>query len=302
MSSVNGIIVIDKPMDFTSFDVVAVMRKLCMQKKIGHCGTLDPNATGVLPLLLGNATKAQDIIPNHDKTYIASFKLGFTSNTLDIWGEVTQSSLTPTITTQQLKAILQNFCGEINQTPPMYSAIQVNGQRLYDLARKGIEIERESRLVTVYELELLEFDESLQEGKIKVGCSKGTYIRTIIDDMGKMLGCGAVMSNLRRTAACGYTLENVLPLEKARVMETEQILSYLLPVESLFVCYGYVAVSEAQARRFSNGGALDIARTYLAKGYEDNAIYRIKDKEHNFLGLGIACKDTNEIKIYKLFK
>lgn len=298
----NGIILINKPADFTSFDVVAVVRKITGQRKTGHTGTLDPNATGVLPVLLGSATKAQDLIVNHDKTYRADFKLGITTDTLDIWGKVT-SEQSSSVTGSQLEAVIPEFTGEIEQIPPMFSAVQKNGQRLYDLARKGIEIERESRKVTVYSLVLTEFDESAQCGKLEISCSKGTYVRTIIDDIGKKLGVGAVMTGLERTSACGYRLEDCITLEQAKQLAQENKLQdSIKSVESLFESYGYVAVSEAQAKRFSNGGALDMQRTYLKNiDVEDGQIFRVKDRNNNFLGLGIADKTENLLKIYKLF-
>lgn len=297
----NGILVINKDKEFTSFDVVAVVRKLTGQRKIGHCGTLDPNATGVLPLLLGNATKAQDIILNHDKSYVAEFELGKTTDTLDIWGELITQNESFVIKDELLSA-LESFQGEIMQTPPMYSAIKKDGKRLYDLARQGIEVERESRKVTVYSLELISFDESTQKGKISVSCSKGTYIRSIIDDLGKKLSVGAVMTSLERTCACGYDLSKAITLSQLKdICENGSLQELLQPVESLFSTLGYVAVSEKQAKRFSNGGSLDIERTYLKKGYNDKDIYRIKDRENNFLGLGICDAETGQIKIYKLF-
>ena len=296
----NGVLVVNKPAEFTSFDVVAVVRRLSGQRKIGHTGTLDPNATGVLPLLLGNATKAQDIIVNHDKEYLAGFKLGLTSNTLDIWGELKEVSK-PQITEQDILNVLPMFTGDIKQIPPMFSAVQKDGRRLYDLARQGIEIEREPRSVTVYDLQLVSFDEQAQEGFLRVKCSKGTYVRTLIDDIGATLKCGAVMNSLERQYACGYTLDNALTLEEIKALaESDSLKDKLQSVESLFENYGYVSVTPAQAKRFQNGGALDISRTYLARGCKDKAIYRVKDK-NKFLGLGITDKESNLIKIYKLF-
>lgn len=294
----NGILVINKPMEFTSFDVVAVMRKATGQRKIGHLGTLDPNATGVLPLVLGNATKAQDLIVNHDKSYTAGFRLGTKTDTLDIWGEVVSTSNNKA-TADDVKNALQHFVGDILQTPPMYSAVQIDGKRLYDLARQGKTVEREKRPVTVYSIELVGFDEEKQEGTLCVSCSKGTYIRTIIDDMGEMLSTFAVMTSLVRTSACGYTLENAIDLGTARNMT--DFSDCIMSTESLFTSYGYVKISEAQARRFSNGGALDKNRTYLQKMQpEEGTILRVKDHEDKFLGLGIVKGD--ELKIYKLFK
>lgn len=298
----NGVILINKPADFTSFDVVAVVRRITGQRKTGHTGTLDPNATGVLPVLLGSATKAQDLIVNHDKTYRANFKLGITTDTLDIWGKVTSENDSD-ITRSQLEAVIPEFTGEIEQIPPMFSAVQKNGQRLYDLARKGIEVERESRKVTVYSLVLTEFDEATQCGKLEISCSKGTYVRTIIDDIGSKLGVGAVMTGLERTTACGYKLEDCITLEQAKqIAEENKLQDRIMSVESLFESYGYVAVSEAQAKRFSNGGALDMQRTYLKNiEVEDGQIFRVKDRNNKFLGLGIADTTEKLLKIFKLF-
>lgn len=297
----NGILVIDKPKEFTSFDVIAVVRRITGQRKAGHTGTLDPNATGVLPVLLGSATKVQDLILNHDKTYEADFRLGLTSDTLDIWGNVTSECETH-LTKADLLALLPKFTGEIEQVPPMYSAVQKNGQRLYDLARKGIEVERESRKVTVYRLELLEFDETTQEGRLLAECSKGTYIRTIIDDLGKCLGCGAVMTELRRTNACGFSLEDSITLDRAKELaQNGELEKQIRSVESMFMECGYVAVTDAQAKRFLNGGALDISRTYLAKvNVQDKDIYRVKTKDNRFLGLGIVDIESGLLKIHFL--
>lgn len=298
----NGVLLIDKPQEFTSFDVVAVIRRLAGQKKIGHTGTLDPNATGVLVVLLGNATKAQDLILNHDKTYVADFKLGITTDTLDIWGEVTNEKKS-SVTREDIQNIIPEFTGEISQIPPMFSAVQKNGQRLYDLARQGIEVERESRKVIIYSLELLGFDKETQSGKLKVACSKGTYIRALIDDMGRKLGAGAVMTGLIRTSACGFDISDCITLDRAKEFaENGTLGEKLLSVESLFESLGYVSISDAQARRFSNGGALDIDRTYLKKlNVKDGDVFRVKDRENNFLGLGVADNENRLLKIYKLF-
>lgn len=294
----NGILVVDKPQEFTSFDVVAVVRKLSGQKKIGHTGTLDPNATGVLPLLLGNATKAQDIVPNHDKEYVAGFKLGITTDTLDIWGQV-KSETESAVKQSEIEEIIEKFTGEITQIPPMFSAVSVGGQRLYDLARKGVEVERKPRKVTVYELELESFDEQSQSGTLRVKCSKGTYIRTLIDDIGDEFKVGAVMTALRRTMACGFEIENALTLDEIKELPKEELESKLMSTESLFYAYPELYVTDAQANRFHNGGALGIQRTKLAdKNVPDGSIYRVKGLK-KFLGLGII-KD-NSIKIYKHF-
>ena len=298
----NGVIIINKPENFTSFDVVAVVRRLTGQRKIGHTGTLDPNATGVLPILLGNATKAQDIVPNHDKTYNAKFRLGITTDTLDIWGTVL-SECGRTATRADILSVLDNFRGEIEQLPPMYSAVKVNGQRLYDLARQGREVERKPRRVTVYSLELVDFDEKTQSGTLGISCSRGTDIRTVIDDMGRLLGTGAVMTALCRTSACGYTLDDSITLENARKSaENGDLAEHIMQTESLFAGYRKITVSDAQAKRFSNGGALDMARTALARANaESGEIIRVSDRQGNFLGLGTADSESGQLKIYKLF-
>lgn len=298
----NGVIIINKPEEFTSFDVVAVVRKLTGQRKIGHTGTLDPNATGVLPILLGNATKAQDIVPNHDKAYTAKFCLGITTDTLDIWGN-TVSQSENTATRSEVESALASFRGEIEQLPPMYSAVKVNGQRLYDLARQGKEVERKPRRVTVYSLELEHFDEESQSGTLRISCSKGTYIRTIIDDLGRLLNTGAVMTALCRVSACGYSLADSITLENARELaQNGRLAEHIMQTESLFAGCKKIRVTDAQAKRFSNGGALDMSRTALANAEQsDGEIIRVGDRQGGFLGLARVDAESGQLKIYKLF-
>lgn len=294
----NGVLIINKPMDFTSFDAVAVTRKVSGQRKLGHCGTLDPNATGVLPVLLGAATKAQDILPNHDKEYVAELKFGIETNTLDIWGEVLREEKSE-VSASAFDAILQKFRGSILQVPPMYSALKLNGQRLYDLARQGIEVKREARPVTIYSLEAEAFDEKEQTATIRVACSKGTYIRSLIDDIGKALGTFAVMTSLCRTSACGFSLGESISMDELKSLSPDEINAKLLPIERLFETYREVTVSEAQSVRFKNGGALGLERLRtLPKDYSENEIFRVKFGD-KFLGLGIIKE--SELKIYKLF-
>lgn len=252
-----GIICINKPQEFTSFDVVAVMRGCFHTKKVGHGGTLDPMATGVLPVFVGGATKAVDIIPDSDKSYRAGFRLGFTSDTQDIWGKLTAKECSP-VQQSELLSALDSFRGDIMQIPPMYSALKVNGQKLCDLARKGIEIEREPRPITVSRLDLTEFDGT--DGVIEVDCSSGTYIRTLIHDIGAAVGTGAVMTSLCRTRACGFDIAQCHTIEEVRSADEETLRSWLLPTEEVFSCYERVELNDVQQRMYLNGVRLDADR------------------------------------------
>lgn len=297
----NGIIVIDKQKDWTSFDVVAKMRRICGEKKIGHTGTLDPMATGVLPILIGNATKAQSLLPESDKEYEVSFSFGITTDTLDITGKIL-SKTESNVKLEELEAVLPKFRGDIMQLPPMYSAVSKDGVRLYELARKGLDVERTPRPITVYTLDLLNFNEQLQSAEFFVKCSKGTYIRSIGDDIGKALGCGAVMTSLRRVAACGYTLDDSITLDKAKELsESGHLEEYLRPTDSVFMCYPSVKVTEAQAIRFKNGGGLMLSRTGISNNTKDGAFYRVYGPDNTFLGLGYVNQAKEELSIKKQF-
>lgn len=297
----NGALIIDKPQDFTSFDVVAVVRKICKTKKVGHTGTLDPMATGVLPILIGNATRAADILPDSDKTYIATFKLGLTTDTEDITGKVL-SQAEVNVGRQMLSDVCERFHGKVMQIPPMYSAIKKNGVPLYDLARQGISVERETREIFVARLELGNYDEQKGEGCITVECSKGTYIRTLIADIGAALGCGAVMTSLRRSKACGFDISEAITLDELKKLaengETEQ---KLISTQRLFESLASVKVTEKQQIRFCNGGSLDRGRLPLAKNITDKTRVRVVSPEGKFLGIGEYREETNEVAMFKLF-
>lgn len=249
----NGIIVVNKPQEFTSFDIVALARGKMKTKKVGHSGTLDPMATGVLPVFVGGATKAISLVPDSDKSYRAGFRLGLTSDTLDIWGKCSEQREVK-IPQSKLEQVLEQFRGEIEQTPPMYSALKVGGQKLCDLARKGIEVERKPRKITISRLELLEFDG--QNGVIDVDCSSGTYIRSLCDDIGAALGTGAVMTGLCRTKACGFNISQAVTVEDLRGDGEIP----LIPVESVFSPYRMVTLDGVQLRMYLNGVRLDAAR------------------------------------------
>ncbi|MDR1001831.1 MAG: tRNA pseudouridine(55) synthase TruB [Oscillospiraceae bacterium] len=302
----NGIIIVDKPTDFTSFDVCAKLRGMLKTKKIGHTGTLDPMATGVLTVMLGNATKALDLIPIHDKEYIAGFKLGLTTDTLDIWGEVRESR-TPFVKEDEILSSLTRFTGEIEQIPPMYSAVKIDGKRLYDIARSGETVERPSRTVTVYSLELLSFCEETGEGELRCSCSKGTYIRTLIADMGELLSCGAVMTKLRRTNACGFGIENAFTLSELQKLKDEgSIYKAIIPTERLFDSLKKVGITAPQAVRYSNGGELSLDRLNRPPAdFADGELVTVYGSptggERQFMGLSVVSREKGMLLVKKRF-
>ncbi len=291
-----GIICINKDRDITSFGVVSKVRSILGERKAGHTGTLDPMATGVLPVMLGGATRFLDYLPESDKGYRASFVLGKTTDTLDITGRVT-GEYEVNVTQRELIDALDIFRGEISQIPPMYSAVSVDGKRLYDLARQGIEVERQARQAEIKKLELTDFKNG--EYTIDVLCTKGTYIRTLIDDIGKALGCGAVMTGLTRTLASGFTIDDCITLEELQRRKDNGITvdDAVIDIEKLFMCYDDVYVSDAQAKRFLNGGALAADR--LRKKLSDG-LYRVYSADGLFLGIGEADTQKQELSVKRL--
>ncbi|MCH5199095.1 MAG: tRNA pseudouridine(55) synthase TruB [Oscillospiraceae bacterium] len=279
----NGFVVLDKKEGISSFKASSFLRKIYNEKKTGHTGTLDPMATGVLPVAVGKATRFIDFIPDSGKAYTARFRCGVTTDTLDITGKVL-SECSVNITAQQIEELIPRFRGEIAQLPPMYSAISVNGQRLYSLARQGIEVERQTRLVEISELELTDCSGN-NEFEISVACSKGTYIRSLISDIGEALGCGAVMTALRRTSSNGFSVENSFTEEEI----TADPAKALLPLDHPFLCYESLSVTDKQAVRFSNGGELSANR--LGKAGE-TGIFRVYSPIGTFLGLGEIKGDS----------
>lgn len=293
----NGIIIINKPKSFTSFDVVAVMRKLLKEKKVGHTGTLDPMATGVLPILIGRATKLQSFISDSNKEYIANFQLGITTDTLDITGKVLYSA-NSNVKRTEFEKVLDEFRGEINQIPPMFSAVQKNGVRLYNLARKGIEISRDARKVIINELKLLNFDENLQQGEFMVNCSKGTYVRTLCDDIGKKLGCGAVLTDLQRTKTCNFDIKNSITLEAAKnFAESNTLADHILPCDIALENFNKISISSLQTTRFKNGGSLSLDRVSTKTKLKDSEIVKIYSNNSRFIGLGKVSSEKNEISV-----
>lgn len=286
----NGFLIIDKPEGWTSFDIVAKVRRITGIKKIGHTGTLDPMATGVMVLMLGRAAKLLNYLQNTDKRYTASVKLGIRTDTLDKTGRVKAVS-EKRANAEEIKRELINFTGEIEQIPPMYSAVKKDGIRLYDLARQGKEIKREKRRVTIYNINLIMFDEPNQRLVLDVECSSGTYIRTLADDIGERLGTYAYLEALRRTSACGF--DETVSVKIDEFDETDP-LKNVIAVDAAFENYSPIYVSAAQSLRLINGGWLDINRVRIENG-SFSQIVRIYDQE-GFLGLGKADIVNNIIK------
>ena len=249
----NGIVIIDKPAGWTSQDVVSKLRGVLRTKRIGHGGTLDPMATGVLPVFVGRATRAVEFFEHAEKTYEAVLRLGISTDTEDITGTVLEQREVA-VTREQLEEALEPFRGEILQVPPMYSAIKIGGQKLCDLARKGKQVERAPRPVTIYALTVLSF--SGETATLQVRCSKGTYIRTLCKDIGQALGCGGCMERLRRTAAGSYTLQEAVTLED--LINAQDPEGLLRPVDTLFSQYPQVTLTEKQELRCRNGNSFSI--------------------------------------------
>ncbi|MBQ4631436.1 MAG: tRNA pseudouridine(55) synthase TruB [Clostridia bacterium] len=293
-NNINGIIIVDKPRGFTSHDVVNVIRKIYGTRKVGHTGTLDPDATGVFPVCLGKATKVCDMLTFSDKEYVARVRLGVVTDTQDMSGTVLETSEV-NVNEEELLSAVSEFIGEIEQIPPMYSALKVGGQKLCDLARKGIEVERKPRKITIYEAEVSNFDGV--EFSVRVFCSKGTYIRTLCHDIGQRLGCGAAMSELRRTKSSVFSLENAHTLDELKTLaEKNEHLSLLAPVDSVFD-YPKLTISDAVKKRVCNG----------ATGYinAEPGLYRTYDAEGVFLCISKVIEsgdgDKNLIKLEKAF-
>ena len=270
----DGIVIIDKPRDWTSMDVCAKLRRVFGEKRVGHAGTLDPMATGVLPVFVGRATRAVEFAENGGKEYIATLRLGQVTDTQDTTGTVLEEHLV-TAGREELLATLPKFTGEIDQVPPMYSALKVNGQKLYDLARKGKTVERKARKITIFELELLE-QVSESDYLLRIRCSKGTYIRTLCHDIGQALGCGGCMATLRRTEAAGFSLEQSFTMEQ--VLSAEAPEKLLLPVDAYFNMYPAIAISGKAEKRCRNGNE------FASEG--ENGRFRVYGESGEFLMLG----------------
>jgi len=290
----NGIIIIDKPEGWTSHDVIAKLRGVLKQKRIGHGGTLDPMATGVLPVFVGRATRAAEFCENADKEYLAGLQLGITTDTQDITGIVLNENEV-NITLKELEAILPRFMGAQKQIPPMYSAIKKDGQKLYDLARKGIDIPREPREIYISKLEITQ--RPIPSGHtytLHVSCSKGTYIRTLCHDIGSALGCGGTLSALRRIRAGEFSINESHALDEVfAAVLTDSVSGILLPVDSIFSNYPVISIGDSELPAILNGAPCK------TKEDTEDGRYRVYAQDGEFLLLGEVI--NNKVKTIKSF-
>ena len=305
---INGVINIYKIKGFTSHDVVAKLRGILKQKKIGHTGTLDPDATGVLPVCLGSATKLCDMLTDKEKEYIAKVQLGVTTDTQDMTGTVlTKSDVL--VTEEDVREAVLSFIGCYEQVPPMYSALKVNGKKLYELAREGKEVERKARPVTIHYIEILEMN--LPQLTIKVGCSKGTYIRTLCHDLGEKLGCGAAMAALERTKSGQFTLDTALTLaeleeklKSAREQREEAISSIVIPVDHMFLELEEIRLLPAWERLVQNGNSFEeknLKKNDVKEDRKDKQQYRVYIGENTFMGVYEYKKKEKKFTPVKMF-
>lgn len=301
----NGIINIYKEAGYTSFDVVAKLRGILREKKIGHTGTLDPAATGVLPVCVGNATKVCGLLTDKDKEYEAVLQLGLSTDTQDATGQILQdrSDQLPGITEARVREVIMDFVGDYEQVPPMYSALKVNGKKLCDLAREGVEVERKPRLVHIFGIEITDME--LPYVTMRVHCSKGTYIRTLCNDIGELLGVGGLMKSLVRTRVSCFALEQALTLaqvEKHRDMGTlDQI---LLPVDGVFSEYPALCVTKEAEKRLQNGNRLtscDLLEPFDITGLRSDARFRVYDGTGRFYGIYGWDETRGDMKSIKMF-
>ena len=281
---INGIVNIYKEKGYTSHDVVAVLRKVVGQKKIGHTGTLDPDATGVLPVCLGRATKVCELLTDHDKTYEALLLLGKTTDTQDISGEVLEERNPGDLTEEEVRSCIESFIGEYDQVPPMYSALKVNGKKLYELAREGKTVERKSRKVQIHGIRILEMN--LPHVRMEVDCSKGTYIRTLCHDIGEKLQVGGCMEELERTKVGRFLKEDAVTLDEVRQkMEQGEGAELFTPLDQIFAELPAVTVTDAKAWMSYNGNDLPERVLLEKEAWTDGQEVRVYDSRKNFIGL-----------------
>lgn len=299
---IHGVINVYKEAGFTSHDVVAKLRGICKQKKIGHTGTLDPDAVGVLPVCLGSATGLCDMLTDKNKEYEAVFRLGFTTDTQDISGKILErhEEMAAVITTEQVREAIASFEGTYEQIPPMYSALKVNGKKLYELAREGKEVERKARLVEISSIEIRQMN--LPEISIRVACSKGTYIRTLCYDIGQQLGCGATMVSLKRTRVGEFPINNALTLSQIEELAAKEELSkVVIPVDAMFEQLKKITVKEAFHKLLANGNKIHIDQIEEKKDFKDQEQVCIYSYQHSFYGVFAYEEETGFFKPVKMF-
>lgn len=296
---INGIVNVYKEKGFTSFDVVAKMRGIFQQKKIGHTGTLDPDAEGVLPVCLGRATKVCDLLTDKDKEYEAVLLLGVVTDTQDLSGEVLEERPV-TATEDAVRETILSFVGDYMQIPPMYSALKVNGQKLCDLARKGVTVERKARPVTIHEIEILSVN--LPEVRMRVHCSKGTYIRTLCQDIGEKLGCGGCMKSLLRTRVAAFAIEDALKLDELEARLKSGDKSFIHSVDSVFMQYEKASVLETADKLVRNGNRIPEELICDMQDCYKKECIRLYGWEGTFIGLYAYKPETNDFKPIKLFQ
>ena len=295
----NGVINVYKEKGYTSHDVVAKLRGILKQKKIGHTGTLDPEAEGVLPVCLGNATKLCDMLTEKRKEYIAEFLCGVVTDTQDMTGTVLSRSKAD-LSEEAVRTVIMSFLGESDQIPPMYSACKVNGRRLYELAREGKEVERKARRITIYELEILGME--LPNVTIRVLCSKGTYIRTLCHDIGQKLGCGAAMQSLLRTRVERFTLADARRLDEIKEFwEKDEIARILLPVDAMFETLPAITVMPFFLTALQNGNPLYLRQIKGKSGWMDGEWARVYDEAGKFYGIYAFLAMKGRFQPVKMF-
>ena len=295
----NGVINIYKEKGFTSHDVVAKLRGILQQKKIGHTGTLDPDAVGVLPVCLGNATRLADMLTDRDKEYEAVMRLGVTTDTQDMSGTVLEEKEVQS-SAEEVEEAVRFFVGGYEQVPPMYSALKVNGKRLYELARQGREVERSSRSVKLYQIEILSME--LPEVSLRVSCSKGTYIRTLCHDIGVRLGCGAAMSALKRTKSGCFTLDTAITLSRLEKYRDEhKIEKVLIPVDAMFDELAQVHVPDIYSKTVQNGNLFSLHQIRERRMFGPDEEVRVYDSNGRFYGIYVFDREAGVFRPRKMF-
>lgn len=296
----DGILNIYKEQGFTSHDVVAKLRGICKQKKIGHTGTLDPDAVGVLPVCLGKATKVCDLLTDKDKTYEAVLQLGVVTDTQDMSGEIL-SKQEVSVSRDEIEEAVMSFVGDYDQIPPMYSALKVNGKKLYELAREGKVVERKARRITIHEIEISKINMEQKTVTMTVSCSKGTYIRTLCHDIGEKIGCGGAMATLKRTKVSSFMIQDSLTLSEVEELVKEgTIEEHLVKVDSLFASLPAVTVSKKYQKYVDNGNKIQISFLTEPVRTSPNQEFRVYDEDQRFVGI-FEAENRKTLKPKKMF-